>query len=48
MKYSLILANPKDFYHEIHRSSHFIKFLKNENDNDADVNEMADFDDLYA
>jgi len=28
MKYSLILANPKDFYHELHRASHFIKFIK--------------------
>ena len=28
MKYSLILSNPKEFYHEIHRPSHFIKFIK--------------------
>lgn len=32
MKYSLILANPRDFYHEIHRTSHFIKFIKQEED----------------
>lgn len=26
MKYKLILSNPKEFYNEIHRVSHFIKF----------------------
>jgi len=31
MKYSLILANPKEFYHEYHRASHFIKFVSNDN-----------------
>ena len=28
MKYGLILSNPRDFYHEIHRASHFIKFVR--------------------
>jgi pre-mRNA-processing factor 8 len=48
MKYSLILANPKDFYHEVHRASHFIKFVKNENENENEVNEIADLEDFYA
>jgi pre-mRNA-processing factor 8 len=25
-KYELTLANPKEFYHEIHRPSHFLNF----------------------
>ena len=26
MNYGLILGNPQDFYHEIHRSGHFVNF----------------------
>lgn len=26
MKYELALANPKEFYHEDHRPSHFLNF----------------------
>lgn len=26
MKYELMLSNPKDFYHEVHRTSHFMNF----------------------
>lgn len=26
MKYELQLANPKEFYHEIHRPAHFLNF----------------------
>jgi pre-mRNA-processing factor 8 len=26
MKYELQLANPKEFYHEVHRPSHFLNF----------------------
>ena len=26
MQYDLQLANPKEFYHEIHRPSHFLQF----------------------
>ncbi|ODN04627.1 Pre-mRNA-processing-splicing factor 8 [Orchesella cincta] len=26
MKYDLVLANPKEFYHEVHRPSHFLNF----------------------
>ncbi|CAF4498734.1 unnamed protein product, partial [Rotaria magnacalcarata] len=31
MKYDLILSNPKEFYHEIHRPSHFMNFSNEEN-----------------
>jgi len=31
MKYSLILANPKEFYNENHRAAHFIKFVGTDN-----------------
>jgi pre-mRNA-processing factor 8 len=48
MKYSLILANPRDFYHEVHRASHFIKFGKNEVDNENEANDVADLEDFYA
>lgn len=26
MKYGLKLANPKEFYHEVHRPTHFLEF----------------------
>lgn len=26
MKYDLVLGNPKEFYHESHRPSHFLNF----------------------
>ena len=26
MKYEMTLANPKEFYHEVHRPSHFLNF----------------------
>ena len=26
MKYELKLANPKEFYHQLHRPSHFLNF----------------------
>ena len=30
-KYDLALANPKEFYHEVHRPSHFMNFSSIEN-----------------
>ncbi len=30
MKYGLRLANPKEFYHEIHRPKHFLDFSTSE------------------
>ena len=43
MKYSLILANPKEYYHENHRASHFIKFVGIENPDQ----EQAELEDLF-
>jgi pre-mRNA-processing factor 8 len=31
MKYDLILSNPKEFYHEVHRPAHFLYFSNEEN-----------------
>lgn len=46
MKYSLILGNPKEFYNEIHRVQHFIKFNKIQEEENDDLN--MDADDLFA
>ena len=44
MKYALVLSNPKDFYHEIHRASHFIKFVRNdEEQEETDIVDKEDF-----
>lgn len=44
MKYELALSNPKEFYHENHRPSHFLTF--------STIEEVelggADREDLYA
>ena len=32
MKYGVILANPKEYYNEVHRMAHFIKFTRYEED----------------
>lgn len=45
MKYSLILSNPKDFYNEMHRTSHFIKFIRTEEENETQDN--AEIEDLF-
>ena len=46
MRYSLTLENPKDFYHELHRSVHFLDFTTNRAGDDAaqadDVNVAND------
>ena len=44
MKYELQLSNPKEFYHEIHRPSHFLFFSQMEEHEQAG----ADREDLYA
>lgn len=44
MKYELQLANPKEFYHEVHRPAHFLNFSSLE-DGDGSG---ADREDLYA
>lgn len=38
-KYNLALANPKDYYNELHRASHFISFAKSEQET-----ELGSFD----
>jgi pre-mRNA-processing factor 8 len=44
LKFGLILENPKEFYNEIHRVSHFIRFNKGDEEEDA---ETIDKDDFY-
>jgi pre-mRNA-processing factor 8 len=44
MRYSLQLSNPKEYYHEIHRPSHFLTFSKIE---DGDPNTGADREDNF-
>jgi len=44
MKYGLKLDNPKEFYHEIHRPGHFLKFSTME----EDATFEADREDLFA
>jgi pre-mRNA-processing factor 8 len=45
MKYGLRLDNPRDFYDEVHRTQHFLKFAEMEDMNEAD---SADREDLFA
>ena len=45
IKYNLILNNPNEFFHEVHRPSHFLNFMKNE---DEFQNEVPDREDLFA
>eukprot|EP00456_Euglypha_rotunda_P082222 TRINITY_DN8074_c0_g1_i9.p1 TRINITY_DN8074_c0_g1~~TRINITY_DN8074_c0_g1_i9.p1 ORF type:complete len:701 (-),score=106.24 TRINITY_DN8074_c0_g1_i9:172-2109(-) len=45
MKYGLKLENPKEFYHEIHRPSHFLKFSTMEDADDQ--GEHVDREDLF-
>ena len=42
MKYNLILSNPKPYYHEIHRPSHFLNFSKTQEDTEKEINERED------
>eukprot|EP00940_MAST-03C_sp_MAST-3C-sp2_P002707 g2707.t1 len=46
MKYDLKLANPLEFYHEIHRPQHFLQFCSMEADETNAP--LADHDDLFA
>ncbi len=43
MKYQVALDNPKDYYHELHRTAHFLDFSKN----DEDDMETPDKDDFF-
>ena len=42
MKYGLVIDNPKDFFHEVHRPSHFLQFAK------GNEEEFADFEDKFS
>ena len=42
MKYGLKLANPREFYHEIHRPTHFLEFSQLE-DTQHDVDREDPF-----
>jgi pre-mRNA-processing factor 8 len=42
MKYNLILSNPKPYYHEIHRPSHFLNFSKAQDEGEKEVYERED------
>ena len=43
MRYELTSANPKEFYHEIHRPSHFLNFSNLE-----EVEQVTDREDAFA
>jgi len=45
MRYTLQLANPKEFYHEVHRPSHFLQFSKIEEEDGTDG---ADREDMFS
>lgn len=45
MKFELQLANPKEFYHEIHRPSHFLNFASAEEGGWSAM--MADRENMY-
>ncbi len=45
MRYELALRNPKEFYHEVHRPSHFLNFAQVEEG--ADWN-GSDREDVFA
>ena len=44
MHYELQLANPKEFYHEVHRPTHFLNFSSIEETEPVN----ADREDMYA
>jgi pre-mRNA-processing factor 8 len=37
MKYGVTLGNPKEFYHELHRPSHFLNFAAMEDLEEANT-----------
>ena len=46
MRYELALSNPKEFYHEVHRPSHFMNFASIEEG--AEAAGGADREDMFA
>lgn len=47
VKYNLTLDNPKEFYHELHRTSHFLQFAKMYEEEEIQKS-LPDFDDNFA
>ena len=45
MRYELALSNPKEFYHEVHRPSHFMNFASIEEGGDT---VGADREDMFS
>jgi len=48
MKFGLVVDNPKDFYHEMHRTQHFLDFTREDEDSTADNTANPDIDDNFA
>ena len=48
MKFSLAVDNPKDFYHEMHRTQHFLDFTQANMQEAFEDQTTPDRDDLYA
>ncbi|KAI3379717.1 hypothetical protein SNEBB_004371 [Seison nebaliae] len=48
ISYDLQLANPKDFYHQIHRSSHFFYFIGMENRPNNQDEATCDDEDMFV
>ena len=47
MRYSLMLDNPKDFYHESHRTIHFLDFAGQEDTTATQDNNLVDREDHF-
>jgi len=48
MRYNLALANPKEFYHETFRPTHFLSWVSSEENETEDVTTLdTDRDDLF-
>lgn len=46
MKYSLVVDNPREFYHEMHRTQHFLDFTAKALEDEEDA--TPDRDDNFA
>lgn len=47
MKFGLTIDNPKDFYHEMHRTQHFVDFVRHEEESTDDSAAFLDRDDNF-
>ena len=52
MSYELCIANPKEFYHELHRPSHFYKFTEIEEqgylEENDEIKSLTDQENFFA